>query len=82
MSSPVKIKLLLFGPLREIGGADRIDFEVDEGVLSKAVSQLIERFPSMGSHKLLFAVNEEYADPATVLEDGDEVAVFTPVSGG
>lgn len=82
MSSPAKIKLLLFGPLREIGGADPIDFDIDEGILSEAVSQLVERFPSMSTHKLLLAVNEEYADLNTILKDGDEVAVFTPVSGG
>ena len=29
-----------------------------------------------------FAVNEEYVDPGFVPVDGDEVAVFPPVSGG
>jgi molybdopterin converting factor small subunit len=30
----------------------------------------------------LFAVNQTFADPATPLQDGDEVAIFPPVSGG
>ena len=82
MPSPVRIKLLLFGPLREIAGTDRIDVRVDEAILARAISQLIERYPTMQGHKLLLAINEEYAEPTASLEDGDEVAVFTPVSGG
>ena len=35
-------------------------------------------FPSMPPA----AVNREYADAATVLEDGDEVAFLPPVAGG
>jgi molybdopterin synthase catalytic subunit len=31
---------------------------------------------------LLYAVNKEYADPDRELEDGDEVALIPPVSGG
>jgi molybdopterin synthase catalytic subunit len=31
---------------------------------------------------LLYAVNREYADPDRQLEDGDEVALIPPVSGG
>jgi MoaE-MoaD fusion protein len=31
---------------------------------------------------LMFMVNEEYADPGHRLEDGDEVALIPPVSGG
>jgi molybdopterin converting factor small subunit len=29
-----------------------------------------------------FAVNEHYVEADRVLQDGDEVAVFPPVSGG
>jgi molybdopterin synthase sulfur carrier subunit len=32
--------------------------------------------------QVLMAVNQEMADIATVLGDGDEVAFFPPVSGG
>lgn len=32
--------------------------------------------------RVLVAVNQEYADFAHVVEDGDEVAFFPPVTGG
>jgi molybdopterin synthase catalytic subunit len=31
---------------------------------------------------LLFAVNREYADLNHILRDGDQLAIFPPVSGG
>jgi molybdopterin converting factor small subunit len=33
-------------------------------------------------HQLLFAVNQEYASGDEPLKNGDELAVFTAVSGG
>lgn len=30
----------------------------------------------------MFAVNEEYADNDTVIQEGDEVVLIPPVSGG
>ncbi|MCL4169992.1 UNVERIFIED_CONTAM: hypothetical protein GTU68_045614 [Idotea baltica] len=37
-----------------------------------------EAFPE----QLLVAVNQEYKEPSTLLNDGDEVAFFPPVTGG
>ncbi len=40
--------------------------------------------PSMGepAHHFLFSVNAEWVDPSYVLQDGYELAVIPPVSGG
>ncbi|MEW7976397.1 MAG: MoaD/ThiS family protein [Candidatus Sedimenticola endophacoides] len=35
-----------------------------------------------GDQPVLMAVNQEMADPARALRDGDEVAFFPPVTGG
>ena len=32
--------------------------------------------------RVMMAVNQELADPATPIDDGDEVAFFPPVTGG
>jgi sulfur-carrier protein len=33
-------------------------------------------------NKLLYAVNEEYCDESRELHNGDQLAIFPPVSGG
>ena len=79
------IKVLYFASLREeIGRAgDQFEFSSDK-LTSLDVGQLWrhatnqETFPE----QLLVAVNQEYKDQKTLLEDGDEVAFFPPVTGG
>ncbi|MDT7807432.1 MAG: MoaE-MoaD fusion protein [Acidobacteriota bacterium] len=81
----VRVRVLFFGAAREAAA--------DEGVLTLGVAPtareafecLLEEYPDLrrfGS-SLLVAVNQEYArDLDVVLKDGDELAVFPPVSGG
>jgi molybdopterin converting factor small subunit len=46
------------------------------------VQRLVGDHPGLGIRRLLFAVNEEYVSPTARLKDGDELAIFTAVSGG
>lgn len=81
----MKVTVLFFSVLREIAGTDRIESETSEGAtLGELVASLSERYPALaGWHgRLLLAVNGEYADPATSLSAGDEVALMPPVQGG
>jgi molybdopterin synthase sulfur carrier subunit len=42
-----------------------------------------ERFPALAAlRSLAVAVNGQYADAATSIQPGDEVALIPPVSGG
>ncbi|HXI72460.1 MAG TPA: MoaD/ThiS family protein [Verrucomicrobiae bacterium] len=45
---------------------------------------LLEKFPGLGAHRpnVRLARNWEYADAETRFENGDEVALIPPVSGG
>jgi len=49
-----------------------------------ALAQLIEKYPDLRrfGRSLLVAVNQEYARGEMQLKNGDELAVFPPVSGG
>ncbi|HEV2829526.1 MAG TPA: molybdenum cofactor biosynthesis protein MoaE, partial [Pyrinomonadaceae bacterium] len=49
-----------------------------------ALAELLEEFPGLKrfGRSLLFAVNQEYAATDREVRDGDELAVFPPVSGG
>jgi molybdopterin synthase catalytic subunit len=82
----MQVKVLLFATLKEKAGTNRLtlDFEAEQITLADLKAALSEKFPTMAENLTiaLAAVNEEYAFPADVVADGDEVAFFPPVSGG
>jgi molybdopterin converting factor small subunit len=79
----MKVQVLFFGATADETGAREISLEVEENKpAAEAFSEIVERFPRLGAHKLLFAVNQEYASGDEIIKDGDELAVFTAVSGG
>lgn len=82
MPTAGRIKLLFFGLVRDVLGVRQLDFEIESAAVSDMLSSLQRVYPQLENSKLLVAVNEEYAVGDTVLRDGDEVAIFTPVSGG
>ena len=55
------------------------------GAASKAADifeKLVADNPLLGRHRLHFSVNQQYATGDEILIDGDEMAIFTAVSGG
>jgi molybdopterin converting factor small subunit len=79
----MRLNVLFFGAASEAAGERSITIEMpDDRVASDAFRAVLERYPRLSDHKLLFAVNQEYAGGGEVLRDGDELAVFTAVSGG
>lgn len=70
---------------REAVGARSVDLELPEGSdVEAAWSALVVRHPVLapGRSAVRFARNGDYADPADLLADGDELACIPPVSGG
>jgi molybdopterin converting factor subunit 1 len=83
----MKVTVLFFSVLREIAGTDRLEWPLDdEGVatVGELVAALEACYPGLEGWKgsLLLAVNGEYADRATRIAAGDEVALMPPVQGG
>lgn len=77
------VTVLFFGAIADAVGSRELELTTDETTTAKSlIDQLSQQHPALGKHKLLIAVNEEYADADTALNDGDEVALFTAVSGG
>ena len=76
----MKVAVRLFAGLRERAGTGGRDLELPPGAHVADVWRALE----LGSEPagLLYAVNKAYAEPGRELEDGDEVAVIPPVSGG
>jgi len=81
----VRVRLLTFASIQDIVGSREIDVELPAGsTVRDLLAHLEEKYPRIAGYRsiLLTAVNEEYANPETTISDGDEVAVFPPVSGG
>ncbi|MFL6215270.1 MAG: molybdenum cofactor biosynthesis protein [Blastocatellia bacterium] len=81
----MKVTILLFGQARETVGAATLELEVMQpATVASAFARLMAEHPKLAAmeRSLLFAVNEEYARREQPLNDGDQLAVLPPVSGG
>jgi molybdopterin synthase catalytic subunit len=76
----VQVRIRLFAGLRERAGTGSRALDLPDGATLSDVWQRLE----LGEEPpgLLYAVNKQYADGASALADGDEVALIPPVSGG
>jgi len=80
----MRIRIRFFASFRQITGVDSEELDVTEGLtVGTLIEDLKRRHEALEEKmKMLVAINGEYADPDTVLREGDEVALFPPVSGG
>ncbi len=79
----MKINVLFFGQTAEIVGKREIEISLEESIkASVAFSEIVGKFPELSENKLLFAVNQTYASGDEIINVGDELAIFTAVSGG
>lgn len=79
------VTVLFFGAARDAVGHSEVEIVLPgTQTAASAFAEVLERFPDLKrfGRSLLFAVNQEYADPNREVRDGDELAVFPPVSGG
>jgi molybdopterin converting factor small subunit len=79
----MRVRVLFFGATAALVERRDIETTIDS---SDSPADILKRFtamyPELGSLRLLIAVNEEYVTEDSELRDGDEVAIFTAVSGG
>ncbi len=81
----IRVHVRLFAMQRELAGTRGLDVALPTGAtIEDAWAALTERFPSLapGRPAVRFARNGAYAPADATLEDGDEVAMIPPVSGG
>ncbi len=79
----MRVRLLYFGVLKDVLGREREERALHEGCsLGALLRELEGGAESPVWRTLAVAVNQEYVPAATVLRDGDEVALLPPVSGG
>ena len=80
----MNIKTLFFGITADLVQNSELQISVDEN--SSIVDfklMLKDKFPQLENlNSYAIAVNEEYAEGALILKNGDIVAIIPPVSGG
>jgi molybdopterin synthase catalytic subunit len=85
MKNEIAVRILFFGAARDAVGHGEVDVRLHGAQTAEsAFAEVLEKFPALRcfGRSLLFAVNQEYADANREVRDGDELAVFPPVSGG
>lgn len=79
----MKVHVLFFGATADTVGEREIEIDLeDETKAQTAFAAVLEKFPQLNKHSLLFAVNQEYVKGDETIQNGDELAIFTAVSGG
>ncbi len=79
----MKVQILFFGATADAVGKREIEMPLAENTKAKKVfEKIVGQFPQLKSHSLHFAVNQEYANGGEIIKNGDELAIFTAVSGG
>ncbi len=84
-NSCVTVTVKLFAAYQEAYGVPELTLEFPTGTPAVAVQQrLIAEHPELAQWRNLtrFGINLEFVEPDTILQDGDEVVLIPPVSGG
>jgi molybdopterin converting factor subunit 1 len=81
----MKINILFFATLRDKAKTKITQLTLNDGItVADLKKELAIRFPEIATSlpTTIVSRNKEFAESNEVLKDGDEVAVFPPVSGG
>ncbi len=82
------VKVLFFASVRDRLGCSELNIELP--VEARTVATFTDMVMRRGEvyagvlsdQRIMIAVNQELANPEMVIEDGDEIAYFPPVTGG
>lgn len=79
----MRIQVLFFGATADIAGEHRVNVEFSvDATANDVFEKLKTEHPQLSSHRLHISLNQQYATGDEILTDGDELAIFTAVSGG
>lgn len=84
-NSAITITVKLFAAYQESYGVSELVLEFPDGTPVKAVcDRLISEHPELAKWRDItrFGINLVFVEPDTLLQEGDEVVLIPPVSGG
>ena len=77
------IKLLFFGSTAAVTKMREYELPFPGPMTALQVLDLVSiMFPGLGSLRLQIAINQQHASYDDTVRDGDELAIFSAVSGG
>lgn len=77
------VRVLFFGATADAAGTRKLELDIPGDACSREVfDRLVDKYPALARHRLLYSINRQYASGGEAVRDGDEFAVFTAVSGG
>lgn len=76
------IKVLFFAELQDQAGVDKITVDAAGLTVKQLKKEHLKKYDLLTIDSAMIAINEEYAEEDTVLQNGDVVAFIPPVSGG
>ena len=85
ISENIQVTVKLFAIFQEVFATDEMKVNLKSGSLaSQILDHLVSQQPNLEKWRshTRYAINLNFAEPHTVLRDGDEVALIPPVSGG
>ncbi|MBT9311902.1 MoaD/ThiS family protein [Leptothoe kymatousa] len=81
----ISIKLKLFAAYQEALGQPEVSLSLPEGTTVKELcDRICNQYPDLKQWQNLtrFGINLQFVEADTSLQDGDEVVLIPPVSGG
>lgn len=79
------LTILFFATLKDKAKTKSVELTLGDGITVAELKKELEiRFPAIASSlpSTIVSRNKEFAENNEILKDGDEVALFPPVSGG
>lgn len=81
----MKVSVLFFASAREAAGISSAIYEISDGSTTlDLANQLMNTYPKLKfeEDQISLAVNKKYCRSPIDLNDGDEIALLPPISGG
>lgn len=78
----MRCRILFFAQAAELAGRDEMTLKLDKGANLALVRHLLCQQYGAAFSRFGLALNQEWAQDAASIAEGDEVAVLPPVSGG
>ncbi|MBW4551866.1 MAG: MoaD/ThiS family protein [Aphanocapsa sp. GSE-SYN-MK-11-07L] len=85
MSETITVTVKLFAAYQEVCGQSDLRWQFEPGEAVAAVGdRLYAQYPNLARWREVtrYGVNLQFVPPETLLQDGDEVVLIPPVSGG